>query len=74
MEWLFTLVEKMIYGLSVLLGLGMGKAGEKIGESLPAGRPMDKLSTARRMSRDQTELYKLNKKLTIPILNFSEHS
>ena len=59
MDWIFTLFEKMMYGLSVLIGHGIGAAGEKVGTALPAVRPMDKIATARRMSRDQTELYNL---------------
>src|SRR2546421_6754190 len=63
MEWILTLVEKILFGLGALIGQGLGAAGEKVGASLPAGRPMDRLSTARRMSREQKELYKLYKRL-----------
>src|SRR6187455_1615095 len=63
MEWLFNLIEKMLYGLGVLVGSGIASAGEKVGTSLPATRPMDKIATARRMSRDQKELFDLYKKL-----------
>jgi hypothetical protein len=59
MEW----IEKVLYGLGVLTGHAIGAAGEKVGVSLPAGRPMDKIATARRMSQDQRELYNLYKKL-----------
>ena len=47
----------------MLIGNGIAAAGEKVGTSLPAVRPMDKIATARRMSRDQKELYNLYKKL-----------
>lgn len=63
MEWIFTLVEKMFSGLGVLVGHGIGAAGEKLGASLPAGRPLDRRSTARRMSREQREGYKLYNRL-----------
>jgi hypothetical protein len=63
MDWLFSFFEKALYGLGVLIGNGIGAAGEKVGTSLPAVRPMDNIATARRMSRDQKELYNLYKKL-----------
>src|SRR5687768_6183135 len=63
MDWFSIFLEKTLYGLGVLIGSGIGAAGEKLGTSLPAVRPMDKIATARRMSRDQTELYNLYKKL-----------
>jgi len=63
MEWIFTLVEKMLYGLGVLIGQGISSAGEKVGASLPAGRPMDKLQTRRRLKGDEAELFNLYKRL-----------
>jgi Type IV secretion-system coupling protein DNA-binding domain len=60
---LFSFLEKALTGLGMLTGLGISAAGEKMGNALPAVRPMDKIATARRMSRDQTELYNLYKKL-----------
>ena len=63
MDWFTILFEKPITMLSVLIGNGIMAAGEKVGTSLPAVRPMDKIATARRMSREQKELYKLYKKL-----------
>jgi hypothetical protein len=49
----------MTYGLGVLIGQGIGAAGDKVGTSLPVARPLDKIATARRMSREQKELYNL---------------
>ena len=63
MEWIFTLVERMLYGLGVLIGQGLSSAGEKAGASLPAGRPMDRLQTRRRMKGDEAELFNLYKRL-----------
>ena len=63
MNWLTYLVERTLLGLSAFIGNSIGAAGEKVGASLPAVHPMDKIATARRMSRDQTELYNLYKKL-----------
>jgi hypothetical protein len=63
MDWLFSFFEKALEGVGVLIGSGIGAAGEKVGTSLPAVRPMDKIATARRMSRDQTELYNLYNRL-----------
>ena len=63
MDWFSLFLEKSLYGLGVLIGNGIGSAGEKVGKSLPAVRPMDQIATARRMSRGQTELYKLYKNL-----------
>jgi hypothetical protein len=63
MDWFTILFEKPITMLSVLIGNGIMAAGEKVGTSLPAVRPMDKIATARRMSREQKELYNLYKKL-----------
>jgi hypothetical protein len=59
MDWLFSFIGKALEGVGVLIGSGIGAAGEKVGTSLPAVRPMDKIATARRMSRDQKELYNL---------------
>ena len=61
MDWFSIFLEKTLTGLGVLIGNGISSAGEKVGTSLPAVRPMDKIATARRMSRDQTELYNLYK-------------
>ena len=63
MDWISLFVEKTLSGLGVLIGYGIGAAGEKVGTSLPAVRPMDKIATARRMSRDQRELFNLYKRL-----------
>jgi len=63
MDWLTYLMERTLLGLSAFIGNSIGAAGEKVGASLPAVRPMDKIATARRVSRDQTELYNLYQKL-----------
>ena len=63
MDWLTYFMERTLLGLGSFIGNSIGAAGEKVGASLPAVRPMDKIATARRMSRDQTELYHLYKKL-----------
>ena len=63
MDWVTFLLEKTMHTLGVLTGNAITAAGEKVGTSLPAVRPIDKIATARRMSRDQTELYNLYKKL-----------
>jgi hypothetical protein len=63
MEGGLNFFEKIVTGLGVLIGHAIGAAGEKVGTALPAGRPMDKIATARRMSRDQAEAYNLYNKL-----------
>ena len=56
-------LEKVLYAAGALIGHGISAIGEKAGASLPAGRPLDKIATARRMSREQRELSKLYKRL-----------
>src|SRR5688572_11649679 len=63
MDLFFSFFEKIVYFVSVLIGHGFAAASDKVGTSLPAVRPMDNIATARRMSRDQKELYNLYKKL-----------
>jgi hypothetical protein len=64
MEWLFNMIEAGLNWLYTLIGYGLASGGEKVGDKvLPTGRPMDKIATSRRMSQDQTELYRLYKKL-----------
>ena len=63
MDWFDRLFTSVAYGLGALLSAGLSSAGEKAGDSLQVGRPLDKFATARRMSRDQTELYDLYKRL-----------
>src|SRR5262245_15891548 len=56
-------VEKVLYVVGFLIGKGVSAAWEKIGAALPAGRPGDRIATARRMSREQKELYTLHTRL-----------
>jgi hypothetical protein len=56
-------LEKVLYGVGVLMGHAFSAAGEKVGSSLPEGRPMDKVDTARRMRREQRELFNLYQRL-----------
>jgi hypothetical protein len=50
-------------GLGRLLGQAFTAAGEKAGVSLPAGRPMNRLHTRRRLKGDEKELFGLYKQL-----------
>jgi hypothetical protein len=64
MEWLFKMIEAGLNGLYALIGSTLASGGEKMGDKmLPTGRPMDKLSTTRRVNRDQAELYSLYMRL-----------
>jgi hypothetical protein len=63
MWWMFRSLELFSYWLGLLAGRGLGAAGGRMAQHVPAGRPIDKLRTARRMSREQTELYNLYKRL-----------
>lgn len=56
-------LEKVLYAAGALIGYGLSAAGEKAAGSLPAGRPLDKIATARRMSREQRELSTLYQRL-----------
>jgi hypothetical protein len=40
-----------------LIEWGINKSGEKLGENVPDSRPIDKIATSRRMSKDMQELY-----------------
>ena len=64
MDWLFKMFEVGFGKLGEMAGTALSSAGEKAGDKiLPAGRPMDKLTTTRRVNRDQAELYNLYKKM-----------
>src|SRR5438270_9306304 len=61
------LIEKLFAsaarGLGNLLGLAISAAGEKVGASLPTGRPIDARQTRRRHKGDEKELLRLYKQL-----------
>jgi hypothetical protein len=58
MEWLLQV-------LGYITGSAVVSVGEKLGNKVvPAGRPMDKLRTARRLKGDMAELYKLYTRLS----------
>ena len=59
MFWMLTSLENFGLWIGDLLGRGISRAGEKLGESdtIPETRVKDKIATARRVSRDQAELY-----------------
>jgi len=62
--WMIQSLESFGFWLGECVGQGTLSAGEKVaGNIVPAGRPMDKWRTARRMSQDQKELYNLYEKL-----------
>ena len=62
--WMIHSLESFGFWLGECVTQGTLSVGEKVaGKAVPAGRPMDKLRTARRMSQDQKELYNLYKKL-----------
>ena len=62
--WMIHSLESFGFWLGECVAQGTLSVGEKVaGKTVPAGRPMDKWRTARRMSQDQKELYNLYKKL-----------
>src|SRR5687767_6494482 len=62
--WMIQSLESFGFWLGECVGQGTVSAGEKVaGKIVPAGRPMDKWRTTRRMSQDQKELYNLYVKL-----------
>jgi hypothetical protein len=63
MDLIGKMFESIAYGIGNLIGQGLGAAGDKVGASLPAGRPMDRLHTRRRLKGDEKELYGLYKQL-----------
>jgi hypothetical protein len=63
MDWSGKLFESVAYGLGNLIGQGISSAGEKVGASLPGGRPIDRLQTRRRLKGDEAELFNLYKRL-----------
>src|SRR5215475_8869265 len=63
MDFIGKIFESIAYGLGNLIGQGIGAAGEKVGASLPAGRPLDTLQTRRRMKGEEAELFNLYKRL-----------
>jgi hypothetical protein len=64
LDWLFKMFVVGLGKLGDMAGNALSSAGEKAGDKiLPAGRPMDKLTTTRRVNRDQAELYNLYKKM-----------
>jgi hypothetical protein len=65
MLWMLTSLENFGLWLGGLIGKGISSAGEKIADSeaIPETRAVDKIATARRVSRDQEELYTQYSKL-----------
>lgn len=63
MDWIVKMMESVATGLGNLIGQGLSAAGEKAGASLPAGRPMDRVHTRRRLKGDEAKLYELYKRL-----------
>src|SRR5215218_7168644 len=63
MDFIGKMFESIATGLGNLIGQGIGAVGEKVGASLPAGRPMDRLHTRRRLKGDEKELFNLYKQL-----------
>jgi hypothetical protein len=63
MDFIGKMFESIASGLGNLIGQGIGAAGDKVGATLPAGRPMDRLHTRRRLKGDEKELFILHKQL-----------
>ena len=63
MFWMFTSLENFGLWLGDLLGRGIGKAGEQLGDKVPDARAIDTIKTARIISRDQAELYTIYQRL-----------
>ena len=63
MDFIGKMFESIAYGLGNLIGQGIGAAGDKVGATLPAGRPIDRLQTRKRLKGDEKELFGLYKQL-----------
>jgi hypothetical protein len=63
MDFIGKMMESIASGLGNLIGQGIGAAGEKMGATLPAGRPMDRLRTRKRLKGEEAELFNLYKRL-----------
>ena len=61
--WMINSLESFGFWLGDCLAQGTLSAGERVAGKIEAGRPMDKWRTARRMNKDQKELYNLYEKL-----------
>jgi hypothetical protein len=56
-------LEKVLYTAGAIIGWGFSAAGEKVAAKMPEGRSQDRADTARRIRREQRELFTLYQKL-----------
>src|SRR4051812_9619919 len=64
MDWVVHLAERLMEGMGSLIGRGLSAAGEKlVDKALPATRPLDAASTARRIHGESDELSLLSGRL-----------